>query len=461
MQHEDRQSSNAGDARSRDQRAADAGAVRRQHAALLNGRGSRGFQERITHLILARRREAGDTVEQFDIAKAGARDGTPVVRGVLLVRPELEQRAPELFAQLVAQVGPPQPRLEGRLLQLRGNKLPADALVDLARTVRHQGFEASVDHIVPLGIVCKGEGGPARTLLANPLAAPRQRDGATRVAVIDTGVATKGHEHDWQSPLSTADNIDALDAFPAPGGDGLLDAAAGHGAFATGVVQQVDPHGVIRVHRAMDSDGIGSEVTVAETLLRAVREQGAEIVNLSLGAQTVDDQPLLALQVAFEMLSESGHDDVLLVAAAGNFGDTRPCWPAAFRRVVAVAGLTAELKPAAWSSHGHWVDVSTVAEGVVSTYVRGKESPQLSPASAGPPDDWPMADSSPWAVWTGTSFAAPQVAAEVARRLTEARAGGDTSATPRTVLRALLAEGHRLPDYGVALRILGGTPITP
>ena len=43
---------------------------------------------------------------------------------------------------------------------------------------------------------------------------------------------------------------------------------------------------------------------------------------------------------------------------------------------------------------------------------------------------------------------------------TAARAAGDPAVTARDVLRGLLAEGRRLPDYGVAVKILSGTPVT-
>ena len=106
----------------------------------------------------------------------------------------------------------------------------------------------------------------------------------------------------------------------------MLDFAAGHGAFVAGVVQQVAPEAALSVYAAVDSDGVGSELRVAEQLLLAVRE-GAEIVNLSLGVQTVDDAMPLALTVAFELLEEEGRDDVLLVAAAGNDGGRCPRGP--------------------------------------------------------------------------------------------------------------------------------------
>ncbi len=430
--------------------------VSRQRDALRRGRRGDRFQHRMTARLQKRREEGGAEVEQFDVVRDGSPGGTAILRGSLLIRASLATDDADLFAELTAEVGPPTAHLDERLLVLTG-KLPAQRLVDLSRKVRARGHEASVDHIVPLGVIVKGEGGPAIALVGAPRADPARDPQGIGVALIDTGAAGKGREHVWQAGLDNQRNEDPLDAFPSPGGDGLLDAAAGHGAFATGLVQQVNPGGQPSIYRAIDSDGIGSEVRVAEALLQAVREDGAEVVNLSLGAQTLDDQPLLALQVAFELLSEAGRDDALLVAAAGNYGDTRPCWPAAFRRVVAVAGLTAEMQPTGWSSRGHWVDVSTVGEGLVSTYVRGEESPDLSPGTG--TDVWPLTDDRPWAVWTGTSFAAPQVAGEVARRLAAARASGDTSATPRSVFTALLSEGTRVPDFGVAVKILPGTSV--
>lgn len=447
-----------GPARTEEQLAEDADVVRRQAGALRASDRATVFHSRTTELVRSRRRGATDEVVQFDVVEDGTAGGTPVVQGALLVRAELAQRDAPLYKALVAEVGDPQERLDGRLHQLAGRGVAAERLVQLSRRVRSAGHEVSLDHVVPLGVVCKGDGGPAMTRVAPPDAPKGAREQAVRVVVIDTGAAVTGQEHRWQAGLGAGSDVDLLDAYPLPDGDGRLDASAGHGAFAAGIVQQVDPRGAFAIHRALDSDGIGSEVEVAAQLLRAVRDSGAEVVNLSLGTQTLDDQPLLALQVAFELLTEGGHDDVLLVAAAGNFGTTRPCWPAASRRVVAVAALTARMEPADWSSRGHWVDVSTVGEGLVSTYVRGQESEEFSPD--GREDLWPPDDLEPWAVWTGTSFAAPQVAAEVARRLTDRRTAGETGLTPRQVLAALLQEGRRLPDYGVAIRVLAGTATT-
>jgi subtilisin family serine protease len=191
-------------------------------------------------------------------------------------------------------------------------------------------------------------------------------------------------------------------------------------------------------------------VTVAVKIVEAVRTADSAaplVINLSLGAETLDDQPLLAVEVALEIAHEL-HPDCLAVAAAGNSGSTRPCFPAASRDVVAVAALDADLQPTAWTNRGFWVDCAVVGEGILSTYVPGHES-LLADSS---PETWDAPD--PWALWSGTSFAAPQVAAAVARRAAE------VGCTTREALGWLFAQSPRVPDVGRVLRLLRGTPVT-
>ena len=109
---------------------------------------------------------------------------------------------------------------------------------------------------------------------------------------------------------------------------------------------------------------------------------------------------------------QSLDDPPAIVASAGNNGTEEPVYPAALDDVVSVAALQAvEVTGqtpggADWSSHGTWVRCSAVGEGIVSTFVKGKEDPQFGA------DDYPQ-DS--WAVWSGTSFAAPQISALIAK----------------------------------------------
>jgi subtilisin family serine protease len=137
-------------------------------------------------------------------------------------------------------------------------------------------------------------------------------------------------------------------------------------------------------------------------------------------------------------------EKTIIVAAAGNCGDARPFYPAAFPGVISVAGLNPNMTPSPWSSHGFWVTCSTVGQGLHSTYVYGTESPLIDPAET----EFPGPD--PFAVWSGTSFAAPQVAGAIARLY---QAPG---ATLRGALDELLQLAVPIPGFGRAVQILKG-----
>lgn len=338
--------------------------------------------------------------------------------------------------------------LRGRVLRLtsRDNReMTPQELADLAETLRNRGFTASLSHITPTASVVKGMGAPQP---ADPPAGPPQFGDGTgkpaKVAIIDTGISGQPRSDGWLQGVTG--DIDPLDRFPLPGGDGYLDLAAGHGTFVAGIVRQVAPRARVRVYRAVDSDGIGSEVTVACEMIRAVKEGKAHVINLSLGCQTHDDLPPIAIQAALEVIEEWEREqgrEVLIVAAAGNYGDMRPCWPAAFRRVVSVGALGPDMRPAPWSSRGFWITCSAIGQGAHSTYVEGRESPLLDPD---PRNFGPDA----WGVWSGTSFTAPQITGALARLHEE------YGYPLREALDRLLAAGQPVPGYGQALTILPG-----
>ena len=158
---------------------------------------------------------------------------------------------------------------------------------------------------------------------------------------------------------------------------------------------------------------MASEVDVADAMMRAA-DDGAHVINLSLGMQAVDDgNPCPALKEAVaDILNRD--EPPAIVASAGNYGTTEKVYPAALDGVVSVAGLQAVQDPqsttppdgADWSTHGDWVVCSTVGEGIVSTFVKGQEDPVFGDNDVYPHNG--QGDS--WAVWTGTSFAAPQIA---------------------------------------------------
>jgi subtilisin family serine protease len=436
------------DPRTPEQRAADRAEVVRQAADLVRRRQNQPYRRQLVKTL--RQRRAGRSDVQFYPFERSGRAETLLAAGELLVRREaINQPVVQGFSQTYGLRQVPVVRLENRVVRLVNPEIDMGQLEVLARLLQDEGVPASVNHITPLGPIVKGLGGPEPSAGARPFpGAVQSATRAMRVAVIDTGIDATRRNDGWLTAVPRDGNVDLLDAFPP---FGFLDFGAGHGTFAAGVVQQVSPTTDLRVYRALDSDGVGSEVEVATAMVRAV-EEGAQILNLSLGTQTFDDQRPVAIEVALEIIAEleaQNGREVLVVAAAGNFADTHECWPAAFDwptfRVVAVAGLRADLTPSDWSSRGSWVDCSTVAEGILAPYVQGQESWEIDPR----PDSFPR---DAWAVWTGTSFAAPQIAGAVARLCHE-----DHKLTPRAALEELLRRGRPIPDFGVALEILPGT----
>lgn len=343
----------------------------------------------------------------------------------------------------------------GDLVRLRRAPAGRTAVPDVLEACNNGSTRAWRNSLVTMAAVGKGIGGPEplrRELGLGDFAAYRDAwarghtDRRTvRVAVIDTGLPAHRRAGDgWLDLRRTLDDVDQLDVLPS-GSDGHLDFQAGHGTFVAGIVQRVAPTADVRMYRAADTDGFAADDDIADAV-RAAYDDGADIISLSLGGQTDDDQAPPAMQQAVaDVLADDDHE-VVVIAAAGNFGTTRACWPAKLDGVVAVAGLTANLEPAPWSSRGPHVRFSAVAEGIRSTFVTGRESPVFDPEPEEFGDD-------AWAMWSGTSFAAPQIAGAVARLCQE------EDVDPVYAVELLEARGVDTRDYGKALLILEGLPL--
>jgi subtilisin family serine protease len=127
---------------------------------------------------------------------------------------------------------------------------------------------------------------------------------------------------------------------------------------------------------------------------------------------------------------------VAVVAAAGNYATSRRFYPAAFTEepvppgqlpLLSVGALNPNGSKAMFSDDARWISTWAPGAAVVSTFpvdINASRSPQLiarePEADAGPavrealdPDDY----SGGFAVWSGTSFAAPLLAAEIAGAL--------------------------------------------
>jgi subtilisin family serine protease len=447
----------------------------------------------LLRLVKERREDAGEDVVQFDWLPAEVGFDTLLVKGELLITTESyfgypgglqwndrAQSARPYLDALGLQPGRVEcAELADKIVRLVPSKhLDAHVLADIARNLRLRGFAASFNYCTPTAPVHKHPpliapdqtpppppGQPPQPAPAQPQPAVRRAEErpakVARVAIIDTGIANQAVDRaDGQlgGVPRTPDNIDPLYSFPIGGPHQFLDFSAGHGTFVAGIVNQVAPYAPIRMYRAIDGDGLASEVDVACAMIEAVKD-GNQIINLSLGCQTQDDFPPVALNAALAVIAEldaekPDEEKTIIVAAAGNCGDRRLFWPAGFSGagfsgagfpgVVSVAGLNPNMTPSPWSTRGSWVTCSTVGQGIRSTYVYGKESPLIDPAETEfvPPD--------PFAVWSGTSFAAPQIAGAIARLY---QAPG---VSLHGALHELLQVAVPIPDFGRAVQILRG-----
>jgi subtilisin family serine protease len=433
------------DPRSDRERLADLHTIHEQVCTINSRLYDSAVRDDLIRLLQERREEQADDLLQVDPAPDPRGGKVLGVRDELLIRAEALEDHERLIAEYFDRR--PVEGLDNRLVRLVARGTGNSRLVQLAGTLRARGVAASMNDVATTAhaVIKKGIGSPEPSVAQRGPSLPPPGDGEPiRVATIDTGIAYEQRSDGWLSGLVQSDNVDPLDELPSP--NGYLDLGAGHGTFVAGIIQQVAPGADITVYKAVDSDGVGSTVETASAMVRAVRE-GAQVLSLSFGHETLDDQPPDAYEIALEIIDEEVEKtgrEVLVVAAAGNFGHARPVFPAAFPNVVAVAGLTQGFAPAQWSSRGFWVDCSTLGEGVWSTYVKGRESLSVDPQPDKFGDD-------AWALWTGTSFAAPQIAGAVAKIAQE------EGLAPRDALEKVLDGGARRPGYGRAVKILPPT----
>lgn len=422
--------------------------VQRQVRSILATRDDPSFAERF--IARVRERRAGRTDRtQFERIPDERGGGTLAAATQLLIHADAEQDVRRLLEGVYGMERQQVAELDGRVIRWRGGRRSPRELAHLAANLRRQGVPIASNYMTPMGGYIKNVASPEPTSGPTPAwpATESESEGdvpPVRVVIIDTGVYGQ-RDDGWLTGLDTEANREDLDDMPQ---DGFLDLAAGHGSFCAGIVQQIVPEAHIVVSKKLDSDGFAHELRVARELVVQVRdalEAGQHVVaNLSFGAETAEDERPVALSAALEIIDEMSRDadrEALVVAAAGNFGHDRPCYPAAFPTVTAVAALTQGMQPAEWSSRGAWVDVCTIGEGVRSTFVPGIESPMT---------DYRFEEFSQdaWALWSGTSFAAPQVAGAIAKIAL------DDGVTPTEAKRRLLEGAREVPLYGKRVEIL-------
>lgn len=173
------------------------------------------------------------------------------------------------------------------------------------------------------------------------------------VAVLDTGI--ENHETFDPARFSRIDLVggsNGADGDFAGHGTGVAAIIAGQAVYAPGMAPGVD---ILSV-RVLDDAGMGNSFTVAEGIMVAV-EQGAEVINLSLGSFA--DSPILK-----EAVEYAGSQGAVLVAASGNDGTSAVMYPARYDGVLAVGAVDAKRQILPFSNQGGEVDITAPGFGV-------------------------------------------------------------------------------------------------
>ena len=193
---------------------------------------------------------------------------------------------------------------------------------------------------------------------ADPLDAPPTERSATRRRRHGGGARQRrGQRHAWLGTRAVP--LTANDVEQPQFSSGDLNRFSGHGTFIAGVVLQCAPGAKVVAMNVFDPIGFVDDTRLANAL-RAVPD--IQVINLSLGGPTHDNVGLLATEQALLALAQRQPRPVVL-AAAGNEGDTEPTYPAAFNGVIAVGARQAPGGGrACFSNHGIWVNACAMGQ---------------------------------------------------------------------------------------------------
>jgi Subtilase family len=233
---------------------------------------------------------------------------------------------------------------------------------------------------------------------------------------------------------------------------GELDTHTGHGTFIAGIVRQVAPDAEVLSVRIMHSDGVvyESDLTcalhlIAQRIAAALRGDMAkmvDVVSLSLGYFSESAADVTYSSGLLQVIDAITGMGVPVVAAAGNYSTSRRFYPAAFAErpaadghapVISVGALNPNGSTAVFSDGGNWIRAWATGAATISTFpcdVNGSREPEIDTNSHAPsarpagdgrwrrraaldPDDYRGG----FAAWSGTSFAAPEVAGRIAKAM--------------------------------------------
>ena len=191
--------------------------------------------------------------------------------------------------------------------------------------------------------------------------------GSVDIAITDTGINSS--HPDLTGKIVVSVNCTVSSSCPSQ----TTTDPDGHGTHVAGIASAItnNSEGVAGVSwegklmsvKVLDDTGSGYYSWIVNGIVWAA-DNGAEVINLSLGGSSSSS----ALKSAVDYAWGKG---VVIVAAAGNSGNTRALYPAYYANSIAVAATDQNDKKASFSSYGSWVDVAAPGVSILSSYHGG------------------------------------------------------------------------------------------
>jgi subtilisin family serine protease len=258
------------------------------------------------------------------------------------------------------------------------------------------------------------------------------------VAIVDTGVSPNHRETNGRFrggydtvQLSSRDFAQGVTLLGTPGHIDTrpVDEYVGHGMACAGIIgargENIPPGvggncwllpirvlGAARLPGKADAVGLGAIADIDLGVKMAV-DLGARVLNMSFGTPDDAVEPGLPKPHA-DVIRYAAARGCVLVAASGNSGKEELYWPAAFDEVIAAGAVDSEARPSRFSSRGEHVTLCAPGERIATCALEGR-----------------------YQLATGTSFAAPFVAAACALLLS--RAGRRSFPVDGAIIKSILS----------------------
>jgi minor extracellular protease Epr len=245
--------------------------------------------------------------------------------------------------------------------------------------------------------------GPAPDFDPSPAPSPAPQGGGggkITIGLIDTSLARK-HASLSRATISERDFVESASPRPTAHGTAIASLLVGRERDHRGLLPGARLVAASVFYQG-ESGATGATTSALVAALDWMSAENVKVVNMSLAGPS--NQVLGAM---IEALSKRG---MIVVAAVGNDGPSaQPLYPAAFEPVVAVTAVDRRSNVYRWANQGPQVDFAAVGVATPVALPKGGYGEE-----------------------TGTSFAAPIVAAAIAQEI--ARSGSSASAAVQSLI---------------------------